>query len=761
MFIGRGLESIVKCSRNEDFHLIKKGLHWIVENAGRAVAIGGLSVALSTNYARAVTLAWDPSPDGANITKYGIYAKTITGEPVRFMARTNIVNGECTKTILDENFEQNRAYVFYATAIESDGQESPPSNKVSWVLSSRTISYDDNGKQTNVTVLDDPEDVVPPRISLGKNIISLSDLDTSGNYSSFPKGNPNNPLIFSETLNLSGNAFDESFVMGVKCSGDSINVVTNHVDVESGNFYLTINSTNPGLTTLNLKPMDFVGNVANYSYTACNLNGLTNIYDPTDNVPPNIDLIALNQTLSDVDNSLTNYSPGSLERPLISYDGNVRFWGIINDRNFVRSIDVEGAERTLGNFKTIGGELELGFRLLSPGLNEVSINYSDLAGNFGTNKMYVLNFKGIDNWNQIPNFVPPQDNYPPEITINQDRIALGDYNPALAGFRKGSEANPFCILNDYYEMFHFSGNVEDDGLVKKVELVGNNTNKYLNFDRESGNFSAFVNLNISGTNTFSIVSEDYYNKFTTNSVNVIKIKGLERVEGVMDNQPPSLGIQRYSDYFGYYPGYFSDGTMEKPFMSFDNNYHFGVWANDNFAVRDVRVRKYNQDEQVFFPSFMNDFIHSNILLGDGDVHEVSVAAYDYSGNSVTNNFYVQSANLADSNNNGLTNREEIERGRDPFRPYSEYAHIIINSTNGAREITFSANDSSRYHILYSIDLGKKWIELDSNGVVYTQNGLSGQREGTFVDDRPMDWQGIYAPVSDYDIKKYSFQIGSQ
>jgi len=761
MFIERGLENIVKCSRNEDFHLIKKGLKGLVENSVRAITIAALSTALSVNYAKAVNLAWDPSPD-AWVSKYGIYAKTFTGEPVRFLAQTNVVNGECTKTISNDNFEPNRVYVFYATAIAHDGQECPPSNRVTWVYSSRTISYDDEGKQIDLTVLDDPEDVVPPRISLSTNMVALSDIDLTGEYSSSPKGNPNNPLLFTGTLNLSGEAFDESFVMDIKCLGDSINVVTNKLDVESGKFYSIINSTNSGLTTLNLIPMDFVGNTNNYSYTICNLNGLTRLSDPTDTAPPNINLISLNPTLSEINNSLTNYAPGSLERAIISFDGNVRFGGTIYDRNFISSIDVEGAERTLGNFKTMGGQLELGFRLLNSGLNEVSVSYSDLAGNFGTNRIYVLNFNELESWQNIPNFSAPQDNYPPEITINQDRPSLGDYNSALAEFKKGSDANPFCILNDYYhEGFSFGGNVMDDGLIKKVELVGNGNVQYFDFDRVSGNFNAYINLNNAGTNTFSIVAEDYDNKITTNNVNVVNIRGLERIEGIIDNQPPTLGIERFSDYYGYFPGYSPNGTIERPFMSFDNDYHFGIWANDNFAVKDVRVRKDSQNEQIFVQSYPHDSMYLSIALDDGEIHKVSVAAYDYSGNSVTNNFCVQNANLSDSNNNGLLNREEIERGRDPFRTYRDYAHITINPTNGAREITFSANDSSTYHILYSVNLKGKWVELDSSNIMYTQNELYNQREGKFIDSRQMDWGGIYAPVSDADMIKYRFQMECQ
>lgn len=95
-----------------------------------AVVLGIISVLLISNSVMAITVAWTHSDSPPEIVQgYRIYYQLADGTGDVMFIETDYVT---EATIEDTNFTQNKAYKVWATAFSPTGEESGPSNEVSF-----------------------------------------------------------------------------------------------------------------------------------------------------------------------------------------------------------------------------------------------------------------------------------------------------------------------------------------------------------------------------------------------------------------------------------------------------------------------------------------------------------------------------------------------------------------------------------------------------------------------------------------------------
>ena len=84
----------------------------------------------------------------------------------------------------------------------------------------------------------------------------------------------------------------------------------------------------------------------------------------------------------------------------------------------------------------------------------------------------------------------------------------------------------------------------------------------------------------------------------------------------------------------------------------------------------------------------------------------------------------------------------------------------MDKNNGNRTITFADNSTLPYYVLRSDNLSKPlwaWQTYDSSLIQYITNGATGQKEGKFIDNEPLNNCGFYKIVDEIDKRNLDYQ----
>lgn len=220
------------------------------------------------------------------------------------------------------------------------------------------------------------------------------------------------------------------------------------------------------------------------------------------------------------------------------------------------------------------------------------------------------------------------------------------------------------------------------------------------------------------------------------------------------NMNLSSGIQSISDLFplesrAFFP---EKGSAKNPYIS----YLYGTMSDTN-GIMNVKLEG---NSIISYKSNFDYFTNSNFGVSydcSAGTNLVNLVAEDFSGNKRTNSLHIIDLARTDNNMNGMSDKEEIMRGIDPFKTHKTF--IRFNNVGYGTickdvRIDFSALSSRPYYALSSEDLEKplrEWLVESTYKIWYTEE-LDGTRTGHFG-EHTHAYSRFYKILDSYDFER--------